>query len=1155
MRVLVWVPPWIAQGDTLFFENTLRRHLVCQANAVARAGCEVTMIVGDLLVDRLDALESSIRVDTITVEACKAMCGLTDPSIALYASEDSTVDCRLLEGMRSRIEGRFDVVLLWETPVPFLQRLLPQAVFLHQMPGSMSRAPFPQTVTVDAAGLYRKSTLTQNWSEIVETPLTEAQSHLVTRYKAQAASTMGWVNPFSRGELDLHGSYAQLLLVPLQVSGHYGFRADTPYATQAEFLFDVLTSVPREVGVVVTQYVSSLVNDRIMTPDFVASVKQRWPNLIFEPRFDEIRGISQYLTPIVDGVQTCSSSLGIQAVLWDKQLLVDQPTFLKPIADGLRSHDGALGSAARERLLAFVLTRQQPLTRVTQDPGVLLAVLEDLLRRKRAGLEGVEALPDYLDLIPGYEDEVINGFRGEIAAKEVGTLRPQQRASNAELSHFRKEMNDGTIEYISFDLFDTLVNRPVSAPADLYKLLEQRLIRRGYGQLIDFERARLNAEVITREVTERGEIRLREIYAAIQKQYGLTDVATQEMMALECELEIESCRAREFGKRTWALAQEVGKPIIIVTDTYLPRSVIETLLEKCGYGGYFRLYVSSEVGVRKREGGLFDRVVQDLGVTGSRILHIGDHDVADVVSAQERGMRTRRAKRAIERMSENPRYAERLGLLPAHRQSLGRSVVAALTAHRLFDGPGGGAETRSHFFGDAFNLGYAGLGPAIAGFALWLGGAAAASGTKQLFFLSREGDILLRAYDALHGGADVPKGQYLYASRRALRVAGIHDVGDALAVLSHEYTDGGATVEEFMHARFGLNASIVRREALMRAGFSGPWERVSTAPGGRDKLARLVLELSSEILARSSRERMAYMSYLSTTGIIESDNAAIVDIGWAGNMQAALSNMIERPLDGYYYATLHTAQVWGLRGTKMHAFAGTNVTAHNASSAFVRQRPIVEYLLCNGHGSLLCFEQSASGVRRVLQIEADASARQSLISRVHQGIVAYAQDLRDRVGADLGQLVFEPSVVESTFGDYLTHPAAMDAAMLRGHFQEDVFGGLAKRWLIHAGDPTKDDTVRESYWRPGARSLMAAKKNELNDGAHRHGKRGSVSSNGVTPAPTDRSGLPFRVEDIIVKATVNSRKYAKYKRERTTFFEDSRHSAARWWGRWTGGAR
>jgi FMN phosphatase YigB (HAD superfamily) len=1160
MHALIWVPPWVAQGDALFHENAFRRHLMLQARALSQKGWSVSVVAGELLTDRLGELPPGVALLRISMEQARELTGsLADPSEGLYARPEAELGARVLAGLGAQLPSDVDLVLLWETPVPFLEQRYPRALFLHQMPGAVSRPPFPHTVTVDPRGLYNRGTLRHAARAILETPLDGPSQALVDRFIEAATCAIASTNPFTRAALDPQGRFRQLLLLPLQVSDHYAFRADTPYRAQSEFVLDVLARVPSDVGVVVTQYVTPRVQDRVMTADLVSSLASRWPNLIYNPRFDEIPAISQYLLPLVDAVCTCSSSLGLQAAIWRKQLLVPHDTFLKPFED--RSDFGAIGerpsSDKCDRTLAFLLCRSQPLAHsVTEDADFLESMVEDMQSRRAAGREGVEAMPNFLALDPDYERKLISAFRPEQAARDTGKLGPMERGRSETLAAFRALVTQPEIETISFDVFDTLIKRGVALPLDVWKLMESRAARLAGDKLEDFGELRRIAEVTTRASSTAGEITFDEIYQYVQETRQLTDAETERLKQLEIETEIELCSGRELGCAMLAIARQAGKRVVLTTDMYLPRSVIERLLARAGLrestghadrgaSTYDHMFLSSELGVRKREGELFDLILREERLEPKALLHVGDHEISDVASPQKRGIKAFHLLRAVERMQQNQRHVRKFKLFPPSRNhSVARSVVAALVSHRLFDAASGKLATDTQFFGDPFTFGYAGLGPAMAGYALWLGKQARRDGIDQLFFLAREGRLIKQVYDSLYGsvaqgaaGASYPASHYLLGSRRALRVANIRSRQDVLNLALHPISDREASVAQLLSRRFGLLDGDVPVSLFKQAGFSGPEELAALDPEGLPKLRNLSLLLEDKILARATQEREAYLVYAESMGLVKARAPAVVDLGWAANMQGALSELLGRPIPGYYYASLESARRWKERGLAISGYAGDFVAWETHPSALVQKRPLAEYLICDSSNTLTAFDlQQGVAVAR-FRADAQPQGRQSLIDAVHRGVVAFARDLKDGVGSYLEELELDPFMGEALYRDFVEEPAAEDARILLGQYQEDDFGGLPKRYII-AVDRRGGFQVEDSYWRAGATALARAER------AEQKGLLGALTRTSNKVA----GGVVLPVEERVLGMALNARKLGKYRRDRGRFFEESQSPLLKWWG-------
>ena len=88
------------------------------------------------------------------------------------------------------------------------------------------------------------------------------------------------VDPF--GKVDLRAKFDRLFLLPLQVSNYYSFNEQTNYRTQFEYLLDVLSACPRDVGVIAVEYVQwGHILKSSGSGENVAYLKRNFPQLIF----------------------------------------------------------------------------------------------------------------------------------------------------------------------------------------------------------------------------------------------------------------------------------------------------------------------------------------------------------------------------------------------------------------------------------------------------------------------------------------------------------------------------------------------------------------------------------------------------------------------------------------------------------------------------------------------------------------------------------------------------------------------------------------------------------------------------------------------------------------------------------------------------------
>lgn len=176
-----------------------------------------------------------------------------------------------------------------------------------------------------------------------------------------------------------------------------------------------------------------------------------------------------------------------------------------------------------------------------------------------------------------------------------------------------------SFDVISFDVFDTVLERKTGKPRSIFKL-----------QGTTFLTLRVSAEWIARfigKILGKKEIKLHDIYRWLP-QYDPE-------VELHHEYEKSVCNKSLFN-----LIQELqsqSKEIIFVSDMYLPAEFISKLFEKNLIATPYRLYVSSDVGTTKSLG-LFQHILSETGSDPSQIVHIGDNYQSDVLAPRRYGI-------------------------------------------------------------------------------------------------------------------------------------------------------------------------------------------------------------------------------------------------------------------------------------------------------------------------------------------------------------------------------------------------------------------------------------------------------------------------------------------------------------------------------------
>jgi HAD superfamily hydrolase (TIGR01549 family) len=191
-------------------------------------------------------------------------------------------------------------------------------------------------------------------------------------------------------------------------------------------------------------------------------------------------------------------------------------------------------------------------------------------------------------------------------------------------------------EVISFDLFDTLILRRLGDPKNVFREIDKKLIEEN-KQNKEFVFQRISAEKRARRMKGKREVTLDEIYSLFD-----TNVFgnSEKLKKMELETEYDTCISNHEMQNLYRYLLESGKRIVLTTDMYLPRKAIEKILKKCGIEEYDKLFISSEIGLMKKYGQLFDYMLKELDVDPNEIVHIGDNPRGDYLVPRLKGIRS-----------------------------------------------------------------------------------------------------------------------------------------------------------------------------------------------------------------------------------------------------------------------------------------------------------------------------------------------------------------------------------------------------------------------------------------------------------------------------------------------------------------------------------
>ena len=339
-------------------------------------------------------------------------------------------------------------------------------------------------------------------------------------------------------------------------------------------------------------------------------------------------------------------------------------------------------------------------------------------------------------------------------------------------------------EVVSFDIFDTLIKRDCLDGSFLFKMMERYLTKQ-YTQFQGFAEARKKAEQDARKKSLREEVTFREIYDELRNRYTDEEIAILENS--EILFEEKMCHASVHMTDVYHYCLERKKKIVLVSDMYLPDSIIKRILAHAGFSGYKKLYLSSELFLTKRTGSIFQYVIDDLHLNPHNIIHIGDDLKNDVLTPKRYGIASIGIPRIVHsNIIYNPKNILRT------EQIMDYCALCSFIDNRRR------AKENGSFFNQA---GYEMEGPLLFGFSKWLKSKIDEKEIEKIFFLSRDGKIMKKVYETIFGFDS--KVKYMYASRRALIVPSLWTCSTLEEMVSTMFFPRYGTISAFVN-KMGL---------------------------------------------------------------------------------------------------------------------------------------------------------------------------------------------------------------------------------------------------------------------------------------------------------------------------------------------------------------
>ncbi|HCB3151620.1 TPA: capsule biosynthesis protein CapA, partial [Escherichia coli] len=297
-------------------------------------------------------------------------------------------------------------------------------------------------------------------------------------------------------------------------------------------------------------------------------------------------------------------------------------------------------------------------------------------------------------------------------------------------------INDN-IKNVGFDIFDTLLCRPLVKPTDLFYLIEEDVYKITKLRSFSFATTRIHAESLARQ--GKIEVTLDDIYNKLQESTGFTDDVISKIKNIECEMERQLLTPRETMLEYFSLAKIHHKNVFIASDMYLPEALLKDILISNGYEiEKVPVYISCEYNKVKHNGSLFKLILWKEGFDASKTLFIGDNLRSDVQRAVDNGLLAEHYPKAIDEFKKNNLFKpDVLGFVYKENFLFHLGMIA----NKLFDNPFVPFDHKTSINNSSALLGYYIFGPLVLSLTHWLIQNTKNSNYEKILFSSRDSRV------------------------------------------------------------------------------------------------------------------------------------------------------------------------------------------------------------------------------------------------------------------------------------------------------------------------------------------------------------------------------------------------------------------------------
>ena len=603
-------------------------------------------------------------------------------------------------------------------------------------------------------------------------------------------------------------------------------------------------------------------------------------------------------------------------------------------------------------------------------------------------------------------------------------------------------------KYVSFDIFDTLIKRNCSNPHKVFEIVQNQYNNNNNTKekIYDFYKKRIDSENEARKISNEEEVSLDDIYTYLENYYS--KYSCKILKEIEINVELDICQKNHEMDNILEYCIKNDKKIIITSDMYLNKSIIEKILKKNNIE-YYKLFLSSDLKVTKYSGKLFLAILKDLKIKNTELIHIGDNYKSDYLIPKKLGIAS--INYIVQKHND---YNKKI------KDNLDSSILSTFIQNNFI-------ENKKQFY----DWGYSCFGPILYGFNQWLLKQLKKEGINKVYFMARDGYIMKKAFDSINSETEI-KSYYLYASRRSIIVPSLWNCKDISEIYDLMYLGNKVKLSNFLKMigleEYDLHLELREYNLDLNKEYSLDYMKNDT------NFCSFMEKIFDKIITNSKKEYKCMQKYLQKLEFY--GKVAIVDIGWHGNMQLALSKIVDNAIYGYYVG-LHPKNA-NQKILKMEGFLFDRNHGESIYPDINRNTGIFEFLFLARHGSVKCFNDSEEMVE-FYNYEYEDSYEQKISENIQKGAIDFVKNMNSACCKEY--IDFKPIVCINNFLHSIDKPnkkVLETFGSLKFLDNEILYAADAKSlgyYFLHPKNFVND--FRKSVWRIGFLNKIIYMKN------------------------------------------------------------------------------